>query len=327
MNRNDKILGALDRSMRVLEIGPLSTPIAPKSEGWRTIVVDHTTRDALVEKYGSDPNVDTSRIEEVDVVWSDGPLHESVPRDWHGTFDACIASHALEHIPDPIGLLTSLERVLAPEGYVSLVIPDKRYCFDYYKPLSSVGELLEANARGASRHSRKARFDHEAYRVRADGEFAWSRRKITEIEFSSNLLNAKRGFDSPGTRPEDPYVDVHGWQFTPSSFVLVVLELAALDMIDFSVERSFPTEGCEFYVTLGRDEPCSRRRSCSGVASSCSRRPSMRFATRRSCSSARRRRHLAGRSPADVWSSMRNPSSRVAPAATCGTGSRGAGTR
>ena len=40
--------------------------------------------------------------------------------------------------------------------------------------------------------------------------------------------------------------------FTPSSFALAMLKLSALNVIDFTVVRSFPSEGCEFYVTLRR---------------------------------------------------------------------------
>jgi hypothetical protein len=252
MNRNDKVLASIDRSMRILELGPLTGPIAPRSDGWLTSVVDHASRAELVEKYRSDPNVDTSRIEEVDFVWSGGHLDEAVPSNLHGTYDAFIASHVFEHIPDPIGLLLSLEPVLQPAGLVSLVIPDKRFCFDFFKPLSTVGELLDAHARGALRHSRRARFDYEAYSIQADGEFAFSRRPVRSIDFFVSLQDAKRAFDTHGADSDDPYVDMHGWHFTPSSFELAILELSALEVIDFSIDRSFPTEGCEFYVTLRR---------------------------------------------------------------------------
>ena len=33
MNHNEKILCSIDRSMRILELGPLTNPIAPKSDG------------------------------------------------------------------------------------------------------------------------------------------------------------------------------------------------------------------------------------------------------------------------------------------------------
>ena len=252
MSRTDKVLCSIDRSMGILELGPLTTPIAPKSDGWLTTVVDHASREQLVEKYRNDSNVDTSRIVDVDIVWSQGPLEAAVPRELHGSFDAFIASHVFEHIPDPIGLLRSLERVLGPTGVVSLVIPDKRFCFDFFRPLSTAGDLLDAHARKADRHTRKALFDQVAYSIQADGESAFSRRRLRDIDFAHSLEQAKALFDAHSVEADAPYHDVHGWVFTPSSFALAMLELSALNAIDYTVVRSFPSEGCEFYVTLRR---------------------------------------------------------------------------
>ncbi len=217
MNRNEKVLCSIDRSMRILELGPLTTPIAPKSDGWLTTVVDHVSQEQLVEKYRNDSTVDTSLIGDVDIVWSQGPLEAAVPRELHGTFDAFIASHVFEHIPDPIGLLRSLEQVLRPAGVVSLVIPDKRFCFDFFRPLSTVGGLLDAHARKAVRHSREALFDQVAYGIRADGESAFSHRRVRDIDFVHSLEQAKAQFDAHGGGEDGPYADVHGWVFTPSS--------------------------------------------------------------------------------------------------------------
>ena len=40
------------------------------------------------------------------------------------------------------------------------------------------------------------------------------------------------------------------WCFTRSSFELLFLELGALGLVDFRIEKIFPTTGCEFFVTL-----------------------------------------------------------------------------
>ncbi len=252
LNRNDKVLCSIDQTMRILELGPLTTPIAPKSDGWLTTVVDHASREQLLDKYRADPNVDTSAIVDVDIVWSHGTLDAAVPRELHGTFDAFIASHVFEHIPDPIGLLRSLEQVLRPTSVVSLVIPDKRFCFDFFRPLSTVGGLLEAHARQAVRHSQSAVFDQVAYGIRADGEIAFTHRRLGDIEFADSLEHAKVVSDTHAVAEEAPYVDVHGWVFTPSSFALAMLELSALNAIDFTIVRSFASEGFEFCVTLRR---------------------------------------------------------------------------
>jgi SAM-dependent methyltransferase len=192
-----------------------------KTDGWEVWSVDHASRQELVEKYGPDPKVTEWRIGEVDFVWRDGTLENAVPSEHHGSFDACIASHVLEHMPDPIGVLQSLGCLLKPSGVISLAVPDQRFCFDFFKPISTVGELLEARRHQAARHSHNTRFGH--------------RRPVAELPFFESLEAAKRGFDSYGDGPDDPYVDCHAWHFTPSSFELAVRELGALGEIDFSV--------------------------------------------------------------------------------------------
>ena len=80
----------------------------------------------------------------------------------HGTFDAFIASHVIEHTPDLIDFLQTSEILLKSSGVVVLAIPDKRYCFDYFQPLTTPGQVLAAHAEGRSRHTRRTAFDHVA---------------------------------------------------------------------------------------------------------------------------------------------------------------------
>jgi SAM-dependent methyltransferase len=250
-DRTGKILVEIDRDMRVLEIGPSYSPVAPKRDGWNTTTVDHASREQLAEKY-RDERVDVSLIEDVDFLWTEGPLDAAVPRELHGAFDACIASHVLEHLPDPIGLLESLERLLTADGLLSLALPDKRFCFDFFKPLTSVGELLDAHGRRATRHSLKTGFDMKAYSIRSAGEHAWAPRVVDDVTFYKPFEELKRDLQVLRETADGPYVDHHAWHFTPSSFELAILELSALEEVDFRIDRSFPTERYEFYVTLRR---------------------------------------------------------------------------
>lgn len=50
------------------------------------------------------------------------------------------------------------------------------------------------------------------------------------------------------------YIDVHCSRFTLSSFELIIDDLRNLGLIDFSIISRFKTEGCEFYITLGKKE-------------------------------------------------------------------------
>ncbi len=51
---------------------------------------------------------------------------------------------------------------------------------------------------------------------------------------------------------EKAYIDVHAWCFVPPSFRLIIHDLFCLGFIPFQEVDFFPTDGCEYYLTLGR---------------------------------------------------------------------------
>ena len=94
LTRTEILLSSVPRSTRIIEIGPGSNPIAPKSEGWNSASLDHLNREGLMEKYKAHPEIDVSRIEPVDFVWTGGALSDAVPAQQHGTFDLpCQSCH------------------------------------------------------------------------------------------------------------------------------------------------------------------------------------------------------------------------------------------
>jgi SAM-dependent methyltransferase len=250
--RADHLLASVDRAARIVEIGPSFNPIAPKAGGWKTTTVDHASREELVEKYTGHRGVDISRIEEVDYVWRDGPLAAAVPHHLHGAFGVLIASHVIEHTTDFIDFLDAAEILLTSSGVVILAIPDKRYCFDYFRPLTTTGQVLYANALHRSRHTRRIVFDHVAYVVENAGSGAWGQSPIEKLQFLHTLDEAHRQFLTASEEPHDSYIDVHAWQFTPASFELLLLELARLGKTDWQIQRITPAASCEFYVWLCR---------------------------------------------------------------------------
>ena len=75
-DRARHLLTGLDKTAKLIEIGPSLNPLAPKRDGWNVTVVDHETREGLIHKYRSDPAVDPDVIEEVDLVWHGGSLED-----------------------------------------------------------------------------------------------------------------------------------------------------------------------------------------------------------------------------------------------------------
>jgi predicted SAM-dependent methyltransferase len=252
-DRPSELLAGISRDSKILELGPSVSPMAPRSAGWDVTVIDHATQEELIEKYKIDPNLTVDQIEKVDYVWKNGPLHEAVPAELRGTFDVLIASHVIEHLPDPIGFMQSAEKLLHPErGQLALAVPDKRWCFDYLKQVSSTGQFLTAHRMGAQRHSMTTRFDHSAYIAFNHGLPAWGRERLTGLKLADTLDHAYSEFQSWTDDPNVPYVDCHAWHFTPSSFALLILEAADVGLLDWRVEWLRPRAGVEFFTRLVR---------------------------------------------------------------------------
>ena len=248
LSRLDKVMSKIDKAGQGLEIGPSFNPLAPKRQGFHVHILDHMSTEELREKYqGHGINLDD--IEEVDFVWKGEPLHELIGHEQY--YDWIIASHVIEHTPDLISFLADCERLLKPTGILSLVIPDKRYCFDYFHSTTSTGELLDAFEQKTNRPSPGKVFDHFSRAAKCDGQIAWSPDIQGALEFVHNLSVSSSHWKL--ARTTGTYIDVHNWRFTPSSFRLLLGDLRTLGLTIFDIKDSFDTAGCEFFVTLGKN--------------------------------------------------------------------------
>ena len=255
MDRNTLLLGEATHASRIIEIGPSHAPIAPKRTGWNSFVVDHADQAELREKYTGYP-VDLDAIEPVDAVWRGGRLDHAVPAEHHGSFDRLIASHVIEHIPDLVTFLVASQTLLSRTGALALAVPDKRYCFDVLKPISTTGDVLAAhNPTGPGRHSRRTIFNQVAYSVGLDGTIAWGQQPVANATFMNSLTDAFEIANRHSDAPDSAYVDAHAWQFTPCAFRLTILELADGGLIDWHIADCTPAIGSEFIATLRRGRP------------------------------------------------------------------------
>lgn len=248
MNRLDKALHLVNREGFGLEIGPSLDPIVPKKKGFNVETVDHATAEELRKKYRDLPDRIVN-IEEVDYVWQGEPLTELIGKQ--GIYDYIIASHVIEHVPDFVSFLIQCEMLLKPDGVLSLIVPDKRYCFDYFRWPSSTGDVLQAYTDKRVRHSPGAVFDHFSNMVRMDGFHVWAEEtKIGKFSFINSMEDARQLWKL--AQINDDYIDIHSWRFTPLSFKLILHDLNMLELTQLSEKCRFATTGCEFYVTLGK---------------------------------------------------------------------------
>jgi SAM-dependent methyltransferase len=247
-NFRDAIRSRLDKSAKGLEFGPSFNPIARKADGFNVVVVDHASQEELRQKYQGQP-VELDRIEVVDVVWRGQDLREELEQR---TFDYIIASHVIEHVPCLVSFLRLCQDLLNEEGKLFLLVPDKRYCFDVFRPLTSLGLVLDAWFEKRTRPSPSQVFDQIAYSGTCLGSPNWS--ADTPRSYASNGDTAA-AFDAyMAARSDDAYRDVHCWTFVPSSFRLIVSELKVLGLTALGEVESSGTKGCEFYICLSKSK-------------------------------------------------------------------------
>lgn len=251
MTRQDKALYALDKKGLGLEIGPSHNPIAPKKHGFNVHILDHLNADDLRKKYADHTQygVRIDNIEEVDFVWNGQPLSALIGKK--SCYDWIIASHVIEHIPDIVTFFQQCEILLKPTGRLSLIVPDKRYCFDYFNPTSSTGELLDAFADKRTRPSAGKVFDHFANATKHGGQIAWDTVPRGGFELIHSFEQARSLWQQ--AQDGQDYIDTHCWRFTLESFHLVLADLNMLRLTDLTIVKEFVTTGCEFYVTLGQN--------------------------------------------------------------------------
>lgn len=248
-NRIEILRRGVSRAHRIIEVGPSYSPLFPKRDGWQSCSIDHTDQAGLIAKYRDDPTVETAPIEAVDFVWHGGDLADAVPPELHGSFDVFVASHVIEHTTDLVAFLRSAERLLKPGGEVILAIPDKRLCFDVFRPVSTLGQVLEAHGRAAPVHSEATLTDFHAYSVTKGGVASWHRGDQSAFAILFPFQDVR---DVGAKLAAGAYVDCHNWIFVPSSFALIVLGLARLGLTDWRIAWDEQAANMEFYARLQR---------------------------------------------------------------------------
>jgi hypothetical protein len=245
LDRRELLLSLFDPSGVGLEIGPSHNPLLPKSEGYRVEILDHLPAEELRLKYGGNKGVDVSKIETVDYVSDGGSMSALIGKE--SAFDFVVGSHVVEHMTDLLGFLLDCEHLLKDSGDLVLAVPDKRFAFDALRPVTMTGDVLQAHLEGRKRHTPGKVFDEIAYNVLRGGLPGWLPDDSGEVSFAASLGTALELFDSAAQT--EKFFDIHAWQFTPSSFRLMIRDLYEIHAIRLQ-EKSFLSVGGEFYIVL-----------------------------------------------------------------------------
>ena len=244
--RRPLLLKDLNTQQAGLEISPLFRPTALKAIH-NVYYTDYTSAEDSRFKHA---NYIHDEIMDIDFIWTPGRrLSECVPENTK--FNWAIASHVLEHVPDPIGWLLEVFEVLEVGAVFSLALPDKRYCYDKFRRETEVSDLVDNWIRSQKIPSPKQIYD---FLSRSINDSAG--------ESDNNFIAPDRFEDAPRTYSDKEalnfsidswtagtYLDVHCSVFTPESFYGLIEKLNAIGILN--VEASPPEQGKEeFFIKL-----------------------------------------------------------------------------
>ncbi len=237
-----------------LEIGPLARPMVEPDQA-DVSYVDVVSREELLSHYGQgEHGVKVDRIPEIDyvLIQPDGrSLSLAEATEPGAPFDWVVASHVIEHVPDVVGWLADVAEVVVDGGVLALIVPDQRYSFDVLRPLTTVGQMLQAHQDGDQRPSVRAVYDHYSATVAYDHLAIWRGDAPT---FETPAHPPRQAGEEVERSLGGTYVDCHVWLFTPESLLRQLRELRRGGRSSWYVEQLVPTrpDDVEFYAVLRR---------------------------------------------------------------------------
>ena len=136
------------------------------------------------------------------------------------------------------------------DGMISLVVPDKRYCFDHYRPITGLSKIIDSHYQKNKIHTPGTVAEYYLNVVSKAGTIAWDPSVTGTYACVHSLEDAFQGMTT--VLNEKTYIDVHAWCFVPHSFRLMIHDLFCLGLTPLKEVGFFSTTDHLFYITLSR---------------------------------------------------------------------------
>ncbi len=225
----ENLISTLGNSGLCLEIGAYFHPIV---KGNNVRYFDVFDTEELRRRAELDPNpfVRPESIPEVHYSDLNGDISTIDQK-----FSEVVSSHCIEHQPDLIGHLEKVYDLLESGGRYVVIVPDKRFCFDHFNPISTIGDVLQASLERRDRHSLASIIRMIADTTHNDPARHWQGDHADasyQSEYVQKIQNAVTAYE----QANGAYIDCHAWYFTPASFAHICDTLIAMKKIRLQLE-------------------------------------------------------------------------------------------
>ena len=235
-----KALFKLEPNKRILEIGPLDSPMLKKAKA-DVYYADIFCTQSLKDRYRHDAAVDVDSICEVDFV-----IHGSYRETFQNVegFDYIISSHVLEHVPRLIEHFQDIIHVLNPGGRMCILLPDCRYCFDHFRNPTSFSEIYYIHTQRLPFAPWQILDSSNMYVPLNDPQvFATHKRLFHLLAQRNPFARAKEKFERALA---GEHSTGHYSAFTPASFLLLLHEMTRAGVFPYTLADFFPTPKYNF---------------------------------------------------------------------------------
>lgn len=233
---------------RILEIGAFDNPTFRRELGDEVEYLDFFSRAELVKVHRDNPRRNPSAAVEVDHVVKGADFAAKLAPG----FACVVANHVVEHVPDLIFWFAQIEALLADDGVLFLAVPDRRYTFDYFRPVSLATQMIRAHADRLQRPDVWQLTEAFYYYMKVDLPAIWRGRTPAKFVPRFSLAKAREMAEKKSVS----YTDVHCWVFTGESFLQCLADLSSAGLNQLEVRHwEAPQPGTnEFRVILARRE-------------------------------------------------------------------------
>jgi SAM-dependent methyltransferase len=159
-----------------LDLGPGHQPFPTSYRGVRVLLVDRWMPEQNLALF---PELGDAQFPRPHVVCD--LARSSLDAFGSSTMDFVIASHVVEHMPNPLGFLDGIHTVLRPGGTLVLVVPDRRKTFDRGRSATEISHVVDDHRRDV----RLIEDEHVEQVLENDGIDIWSMSAAERSELAS----------------------------------------------------------------------------------------------------------------------------------------------
>lgn len=213
---------------RGLEIAPYFNPIVDKA-AHDVFYVDCIDNRTIQRKALENPKGRERMPQRIDAVWVPGRRLSRCVRG--RKFAYAVASHVMEHVPDPLGWLWQVFECLEVGGRIALMLPIRNRTMDYYRNDTTFGQIVGWSVEKPVRPTPTQVMDFLSQSFFHQGEL------VEEGCMPPYELAPRHYTDDDALRyarfvwKKKHYLDVHCSTWTPESFVEIFTRLRQVGLL------------------------------------------------------------------------------------------------